>query len=132
MSTSSDDPNTPAPKSELGSTEQPLTEKTTKPTGGLRGQAALLAGALAAVSGAQAAAAVPAAEPDRAYLEALLQGSWTLPPDLNARRLPPGTDADTVQLADELGASFNDSNNPNPTPYHDKGYGDSAFGDRRD
>lgn len=129
MSTSSNDPNAPDPKPELDSTEQPLPEKQT-----LAGKAMPYLAALAAAGAAQAGAAVPAAEQDRAYLEALLHGSWTQPADLSERRLPPGTQAEPVQLAGELDAAadpgFNDSYNPNPKPYSDTHYADSGFGDR--
>jgi len=130
MSTSSNDPNAPDPKAEPDSTEQPLPEKAPA------GKALAYLAALAAAAGAaQAGAAVPAADLDRAYLEALLHGSWTQPPDLSERRLPPGTEADQVQLAGGLDPSasdpgFNDTYNPNPTPYSDKTYADSGFGDR--
>lgn len=130
MSTSSNDPNAPDSRPELNSAEQPPAEKTTK--SGTIGRAALpYLAALAAASAAPVSAAVPAAEPDRAYLEALLHGSWTQPPDLTARRLPSGTEA--AQLPgepDTIEQGFNDTWNPRPTPYSDRTYADSGFGDR--
>jgi len=70
-------------------------------------------------------------QPDRAYLEALLHGSWTQPPDLSARRLPPEEEATSVQSAGEFDdQGFNDTWNPNPQPYTDRQYVDSGFGDR--
>jgi hypothetical protein len=143
MCASSDDPNTPISKPAPDSAGQPTTEEAAKSsTAGRRGQAAALAGkalpylavlAAAGAGTAQAGAAVPAPEQDRAYLEALLHGSWTQPPDLNAKRLPPtGAEIGPEGAFKVFGQAFNDSFNPHPTPYHDSNYGDSAFGDRHD
>ena len=126
MSTSND-PNAPDRKAEPDSTEQPPPEKAPA------GKALAYLAALAAAGAAQAGAAVPAADLDRGYLEALLHGSWTQPPELGQRRLPPETQADPLELAGDPSASdpgFNDTYNPNPTPYSDKTYADSGFGDR--
>jgi hypothetical protein len=134
MSSSSNDPNAPNSKPEVNSTGQPLAEKAATPGVGRSSQAALLAAALAAASATPADAAVPTAAPDRAYLEALLHGSWTQPPDLNVRGRS-GTEADVAPSTGEFdtaAGAFNDSFNPNPKPYHDVRYGDSAFGDRTD
>jgi hypothetical protein len=135
MSPSSDDPNTtPDGEPETAST-QPPAEKTPESGGraGLAGKALPYLAILAAASAAPAnAAAVPAAETDRAYLEALLQGSWTQPPDLNARRLPSDAAVDPAADKFNLAASFNDTSNPNPQPYSDRVYADSGFGDRTD
>jgi len=136
MSPSSDDPNT-TPDAKPAPSEQPATEKASEPGSvsrtGLAGKALPYLAVLAAASAAPAgAAAVPSVDTDRAYLEALLYGSWTQPPDLNARRLPPGTAADPGADKFNLAASFNDTGNPNPQPYSDRVYADSGFGDRTD
>ncbi len=135
MSTSPNDPNAPESKPELDSI--PVEQNAAKPA--IRRGPATLAGkalpylaALAAAGATQAGATAPAAEPDRAYLEALLHGSWTQPPDLSAQKPAPGTAADPA--AGEVGAvadsGFNDSFNPHPKPYSDRSYADSGFGDR--
>lgn len=127
MSASSNDPNAPDSKLDPNSTEPPGEVTTPSSAVSRSGQAALLAAALAVVGAAPADAAAVPTEPDRAHLQALLHGSWTQPPDLRA---PPSEEVDPVRVADEFTAAFNDSTNPNPRPYHDKAYGDSAFGDR--
>jgi hypothetical protein len=136
MSPSSDDPNTtPDAKPETTSTQEPPAEKTAESGGrtGLAGKALPYLAVLAAASAAPASGATtPTAETDRAYLEALLHGSWTQPPDLNARRLPSDATADPAADKFNLAQSFNDTWNPNPQPYSDRLYADSGFGDRTD
>jgi hypothetical protein len=136
MSPASDDPNTtPDAKPETTSSQEPPAEKTAESGGrtGLAGRALPYLAVLAAVSAAPAGAATtPTGETDRAYLEALLHGSWTQPPDLNARRLPSDATADPGADKFNLAASFNDTGNPNPQPYSDRVYADSGFGDRTD
>jgi hypothetical protein len=114
-------------------------EKTAEPGAPRRGQGVQLTGkaltalaALAAAGASQADAAVPTPSPERAYLEALLQGSWTEPPDLSLRRLPQRIAADAASAGLDAVADqgFNDTNNPNPRPYSDRTYADSGFGDR--
>jgi hypothetical protein len=107
MNTLSNDPNAAGPEYGSESTEQPALKLATMPP---------------------AAAAAPDQATDRAYLEALLYGSWTQPPDLSARR-------PTADMAAESAASrfndgdngyFDDTDNPNPTPYSDEHYADSG------
>jgi hypothetical protein len=136
MSASSDDPNT-TPDAKPASSEQPAAEKTTEPDSvsraGLAGKALPYLAILAAASAAPAnTAATPAADAERAYLEALLHGSWTQPPDLTVRRLPSETAADPGADKLNLAQSFNDTWNPNPQPYTDKLYADSNFNDFSD
>jgi hypothetical protein len=139
MSTSSNDPAAPDAEPASDTVEQSLAEKPAEPDVPRRAQSAQLTGkaltalaALAAAGAPQAGAAVPAPSPERVYLEALLQGSWTEPPDLSLRRLPQGGAADAASggLDSVADQGFNDSNNPNPRPYSDRSYADSGFGDR--
>jgi hypothetical protein len=125
MSTPSNDPNAPDPKLETNAAEQPPQEKATK----LAGKALAYLAALAAATAAQAGTEAPAAEQDRAYLEALLHGSWTQPPDLSQRRLAPSVDQPS-EHDPGLDQGFNDTWNPNPKPYTDTHYVDTGFGDR--
>lgn len=125
MSTSSKDPNVPDANAQPDPA-RPENDET------LAGKALPYIAALAAAAAvSQPAQAVPVPD-ERDYLEALLQGSWTQPPDLTERRLP--AEADPAELAGGLASAadpgFNDSFNPNPKPYSDKTYADSGFGDR--
>jgi hypothetical protein len=139
MSASSNDPAVPDAKAASDTGEQSPAEKPAEPGAPRRGPGTQLTGkalaalaALAAAGAAPADAAVPAPSPERAYLEALLQGSWTEPADLSLRRLPQGTAADAASAGVDAVADqgFNDTNNPNPRPYSDRSYADSGFGDR--
>jgi hypothetical protein len=129
MSTSSNDPNA----TDLSPERPPTEQAPTKPTSVGRGSQ-VLATALAAAGATQARVAAAVAPPDRAYLEALLHGSWTQPPDLNAARQLPGEASDDLETPGEFAgifaAPFNDTDNPHPTPYTDSRYVDSGFGDR--
>lgn len=134
MTTSSDDRDAPGPKAAPDSTDRPIAKPAAKPAAiGRPGQAALLAG-FAALASANAAAAAPSATapgvtPDRAYLEALLYGSWTQPPDLNVRRLP-HAQLDPAAEQFKVADAFSDQGGTGP--YHDSIYVDSGFGDRTD
>jgi hypothetical protein len=139
MSASSNDSAAPDAKPASDTVEPSPAEKPAEPAAPRRGQSAQLTGkaltalaALAAAGASQADAAVPTPSAERAYLEALLQGSWTEPPDLSLRRLPQGkaADASSAGLDAVADQGFNDTNNPNPRPYSDRTYADSGFGDR--
>lgn len=133
MSTSESDPN----KQNQTPDETPRASETPPRTG----QGVLHAGralpylaalaAATAATAAQPAAASPVPEQDRAYLEALLQGSWTQPADLNATKPADGRVADPKAGEVNTAQGFNDSYNPHPKPYSDQHYADSGhFGDR--
>jgi hypothetical protein len=131
MSTSGSDSNKPSQTPD----ETPRSLDTAPRSGqGVAGKALPYLAALAAATAAAAAppaAASPVPEQDRAYLEALLQGSWTQPADLNAAK--PADDQAAAPKADDFKTAqgFNDSNNPHPQPYSDQHYADSGhFGDR--
>jgi hypothetical protein len=130
MSKSSNDP-TP-PESESSAPEQPIGETTPKPDGRqtapLAAKALPYLAALAAATASPTGAATPPANADRTYLEALLRGSWTEPPDLTARRLPAANaESEGYRIAADW---FNDSGGSGP--YTDERFVDSGFGDHFD
>jgi hypothetical protein len=128
MSASPKDPDAVDPKPDSNPEAAPVQPAAAR----VAGKALPYLAALAAAGAAQAA--TPPAPHDRAYLEALMNGSWTEPADLSERRLPAETDPRQVAAGlDQLNAveqGFNDSFNPNPPPYRDKNYSDTGFGDR--